>query len=315
MLLIFNNLFDAGRYDIISTANTRIYQLFCTPIHQTTSYFRRSLVFIAEKTQKVLNANSVVRKKSTEKYAYSIMGNEESGMIEENSSEQTAARGGRRGVSGRSSTNSSSNSNNYGDYSANSASSARKRGGRRGHGGGSTESSGSKYDSSAFADKSKPPKSSLSKNKDDDMFSGLNLPLGETPKSISDKGRKAFNTAIWSPRADSNRSKARKVTNNNPANKVSSHIDGQMKPIEEKKKAKSKQEPDKKEAKPTFNFDSLYFNDSKPKDKKSPPKAEMDDDLFSNPFGVSGGSVGGSWIILSVIVCTQLSAHERRHVC
>merc|ERR1711907_326213 len=58
---------------------------------------------------------------------------------------------------------------------------------------------------------------------------------------------------------------------------------------EEKKKAKSKQESDKKSEKPMFNFDSLYFNDSKPKDKKPPPKAEMDDDLFSNPFGVSGG--------------------------
>jgi len=222
------------------------------------------------------------------------MGNEESGMIEENSSGQAPARGGRRGVSDHSKTNSSSSSssnNNYGDYSANSASSTRKRGGRRGHGGGSSESSGSKYDSNSFADKSKTPKkSSSSKNKDDDMFSGLNLPLGETPKSISDKGRKAFNTAIWSPRAgDSNRSKARKVTNNNSANKVSSHIDGQMKPIEEKKKTKTKQEPDKKKENPMFNFDSLYFNDSKPKVKKSPPKAEMDDDLFSDPFGVSGG--------------------------
>jgi len=62
-----------------------------------------------------------------------------------------------------------------------------------------------------------------------------------------------------------------------------------MKPIEEKKKTKTKQEPDKKKENPMFNFDSLYFNDSKPKVKKSPPKAEMDDDLFSDPFGVSGG--------------------------
>lgn len=246
------------------------------------------------------------------------MGNEESGMIEENSSEQSPARGGRRGAAGRSNTNSSSSSsNNYGDYSANSQSSTRKRGGRRGHGGGSSESSGSKHDSSSFADKSKTPKSSSSKNKDD-MFSGMNLPLGETPKSISDKGRKAFNTAIWSPRADSNRSKARTVTNNNSANKTPSRTESQMKPIEEKKKAKSKQESDKKSEKPMFNFDSLYFNDSKPKDKKPPPKAEMDDDLFSNPFGVSGGgSVGGSLIILHDIVSTYLSAHARRrvHVC
>jgi len=214
---------------------------------------------------------------------------------------QAPARGGRRGVSGHSDTNdSSSNSSNnkYGDYGADSASSASKRGGRRGHGGGSSGSgsgSGSNYGSSAFADKLKTPtgKSSSAMDKDDDMFSGLNLPLGETPKSISDKGRKAFNTAIWSPRAgDSNRSKANKGTNNNAANKVSSHIESQMKPIKEKKKAKSSQEPDKKEKpkeKPTFNFDSLYYSDAKPKNKVSTPKAEMDDDLFSNPFGVSGG--------------------------
>ena len=252
------------------------------------------------------------------------MGNEESGMIEENGSGQAPARGGRRGSSGRSDTNDSSSNNNnkYGDYGADSASSASKRGGRRGHGGGSSGgggstggggSSGSNYGSSAFADKLKTPtgKSSSAMDKDDDMFSGLNLPLGETPKSISDKGRKAFNTAIWSPRAgDSNRSKAHKGTNNNAANKVSSHIESQMKPIKEKKKTKSSQEPDKKEnpeEKPMFNFDSLYYSDSKPKSEKPTQKAEMDDDLFSNPFGVSGGSVGGVLGYLSVFVPTQLS--------
>jgi len=221
------------------------------------------------------------------------MGNEESGMFEEDGEvgQLPGAKGGRRGAAAAAGSGSSgTTSSNYGDYGA--ASGSRRRGGRRGNASGSSgndNSAGSgpsadKYQSPS-ADKYQSPSvntsssSAKAKGGDDDIFSDLNLPLGETPKSISDKGRKAFNQAIWSPRGKPKRQDPKVTENNNK--------DPQMKSIGEKNTAKSS--PDKKKE-PTFNFDSLYFNQTSG-EKKPTPKSEMDDDLFSNPFGVSNGPV------------------------
>jgi len=229
------------------------------------------------------------------------MGNEESGMFEEDGEvgQLPTAKGGRRGAAAGDSISSGTTSSNYGDYSS-ADSGSRRRGGRRGHPSGSSGNgnygsspSADKYQSpsvdnykSPSANKYQSPSLSTAKAKggDDDIFSDLNLPLGETPKSISDKGRKAFNQAIWSPRGAKPKPKSQnpQVTDNNSK-------EPQMKSIGETNTAKSS--PDKKKE-PSFNFDSLYFNESKPSGEKKTPKSEMDDGLFSNPFGgVSNGPV------------------------
>lgn len=216
------------------------------------------------------------------------MGNEESGVFEEGGEiGELQPRGGRRAAGGGADDDFISNRSKYDNYDASSSSSSRRRGGRRGHAGGSSGDDNHGYNTST--DKLKSPASSSAKGTgmsvktgDDDIFSGLNLPLGETPKSISNKGRKAFNQAIWSPRGgDSKQSKAPKITNNNSA---SQEVLKKAQTSEETKPAKAP-EPEK----PTFNFDSLYYSQAKSTSVKK-ETAEMDDDLFSNPFGVSSSS-------------------------
>jgi len=211
------------------------------------------------------------------------MGNEESGMLEEGDEVGNLPRGGRRG--GSSTGGSSLNVNtDYGNYGASSSSNTRKRGGRRGHA--SSTNNGDNYSAGVSADKFKTPSSSsTSRTGANDMFSDLDLPMGETPKTIGNKGRKAFNTAIWSPRGgNSKRSKGFQGRNGNNNSLDVVPKQSQTKSSEKKKADTPKAEPEK----PAFNFDSLYFNQSKPSSQKV-TKSEIDDDLFSNPFGVSSG--------------------------
>lgn len=217
------------------------------------------------------------------------MGNEESGMLEEGDEVGSLPRGGRRGAGGKStgdnSTGGSLNTNSdYGDYSASSSSNTRRRGGRRGNA--SSSNKDNSYSSGVSADKFKTPSSVTTGA--DDMFSDLDLPMGETPKSISNKGRKAFNQAIWSPRGDN--SKPPKGFQGNSNSGSLNVVPKQSKKKTEKKKAQeTTADPKAEPEKPAFNFDSLYFNQSKPSSQKV-AKSEVDDDLFSDPFGVSSGS-------------------------
>jgi len=216
------------------------------------------------------------------------MGNEESGMLEEGDEVGSLpARGGRRGAGGRStgdnSTGGSLNINSdYGDYSASSSSNTRRRGGRRGNA--SSSNKDSNYSAGVSADKFKTPSSVTTGA--DDMFADLDLPMGETPKSISNKGRKAFNQAIWSPRGDN--SKPPKGFQGN-SNSSSLNVVPKQSKTKSTEKKKVQETTEEEPEKPAFNFDSLYFNQSKPSSQKV-TKSEVDDDLFSNPFGVSGGS-------------------------
>jgi len=215
------------------------------------------------------------------------MGNEESGMLEEGDEVGSLPRGGRRGAGGMStgdnSTGGSLNINSdYGDYSASSSSNTRRRGGRRGNAISSNKDSN--YSAGVSADKFKTP-SSITTGADD-VFADLDLPMGETPKSISNKGRKAFNQAIWSPRGDN--SKPPKGFQGN-SNSSSLNVVPKQSKTKSTEKKKVQETTEEEPEKPAFNFDSLYFNQSKPSSQKV-TKSEVDDDLFSNPFGVSGGS-------------------------
>lgn len=221
------------------------------------------------------------------------MGNEESGMIEEGDEVGSLPRGGRRGAGDRStvgnSTGGSLNINSdYGDYGASSSSNTRKRGGRRGNrGNASSSNSDNNYSAGVSADKFKNPSSSSTTGAGD-MFADLELPMGETPKSMGNKGRKAFNQAIWSPRGD--KSKPPKGFQGNGDSSSLNVVPKQSKTksSEEKKAQETKAQPKAEPEKPAFNFDSLYFNQSKPTSQKV-AKSEVDDDLFSNPFGVNSG--------------------------
>lgn len=232
-------------------------------------------------------------------------------MEEGSSGSANAPKGGRRGGGDGGGGGGDGGGGGGSDYG--SSNRGGRRGGRRGGGGGdssgyggsgSGSSGSSNYGSSntgsypSGGDKGKRVSASDQFNKSAPKLStvpGINIPTGDTPKSIGNKGRKAFKTAIWSPRGSgSKRSSAPKMTNNN--NNRSSPIKEIVqngKSTQKKTTKKDTPKPDKKNN-DFSSFDSLYYGESKPKStsKTKNVSEEADDYLFSDPFGV--GSGGGA---------------------